>query len=61
VAGPNLDPKVTAGQALGDDEGGNTDQPDQPAGEPTGGMTTENAGALTGSAGYAKAKKATSK
>lgn len=58
MAGPNLDPTITAGQPLGDNEGGNTDQPPTEERETAGGMTTENAGALTGSAGYAKAKKA---
>lgn len=61
MAGPNQDPNVTAGQPLGDNEGGNTDQPPAEATEPTGGMTTENAGALTGSAGLSKAKKAAQK
>lgn len=58
MAGPNLDPNVAAGQPLGDNEGGNTDQPPAEAREAVGGMTTENASALTGSAGYAKAKRA---
>lgn len=57
MAGPNLDPESVAGVPLGDDAGGNTDQPAVSPAEETGGMSTENSGALTGSTGLAEAKK----
>jgi hypothetical protein len=57
MAGPNLDPDVVAGVPLGDDAGGNTEQPAVEPTDGTGGMSTENAGALTGSAGLAGVKK----
>lgn len=59
MAAPNQDPKATAGQPMGDDHGGNSAQPEMPEAESTAGMNSENAGALTGSAGLAKARKTT--
>jgi len=61
MAGPNLDPHVVAGVPLGDTAGGNTDQLASVGQEAVGGMSTENSGALTGSAGLATAKKAPAK
>lgn len=57
MAGPNLDPDAVAGVPLGDDAGGNTDQPPMPETDSAGGMTAETAGALTGPAGLAEAKR----
>lgn len=58
MASPNLHPNVTAGQSMGDDHGGNNVQSPMPEPQSTGGLNSTNAGALLGSSGYTKAKKA---